>query len=145
MQGVRIQFDEKSRQTDVGKLHGSIRQGLQSVKSISYDIASIASPTSRQSINSFNQPKFDQNIIASTSSIQEPQLNVMNSYDEEKISHLARLSIADQELNRTMNPSKQRDQTGSDLILSTVTESIISTSYAQSLENIRSTAQKNTK
>lgn len=148
MQGLRIQMDDHSKKNRIYKLHGSIRTGLQSVRSIGYDIASLASQNPRSSILyskiSSAQPQpshevFAPSIDPRSDNQQSPDNNAKYSYD---VDRLARLAIAEQELNQ-MNPSVvPRDMTGADIVMATMTDSLIAQSYAQQYKRIEEENQR---
>ena len=131
---MRYQLDEKNKKDSAFKLHGSIRQGLDSLRGISYDIAAIASPNARSSLINSNASR---QTMDQMSELHQPhhEHHVVHSprlaYSREEIDRLARLAIAEQELQRRFATKHDfRDQTGSDFVLAAVTDSILSESYA---------------
>lgn len=143
MQAMRIQMDTKSRKSDMYQLHGSIKQGLQGVKSITSDIAAIASSNPRSilyssnaansalhssSVNSSIMGNYDQPF--NTSNQTEFKQPMSDSDEVSRIHQLAKLAIADKELNQSTS-----GESGSDIIMQSLTDSIISTSYSLTSEN----------
>lgn len=152
MQGIRIQLDDKSRKNKLYSSIGTIKTGLQSVKSIGYDIASMASPNPRASIlHSRNQSQAykpadinDQlagSILNSPTPVDVPQNIDLN--DKMKIERLARLALADQELNSMGGRSIHGDSSGADLVMDSITESIIAASCSNQIDEFKSRS-KNT-
>jgi hypothetical protein len=152
MQGLRIQMDDHSKKNQMYKLHGSIRTGLQSVRSIGYDIASIASQNPRSSIlhskmtsSPLVSPKKDEILAASVDQINKTMETMKYTSPEDKysddIDRLARLAIVEQELSQMTPSVAPRDMTGADIVMATMTDSLIAQSYAQQYKRIQQESQ----
>ena len=140
-QGLRIQLDDQSKKCPLGRRYGSIKTGLDSVRSIGYDLVSITSSNPRSAIlhskNQSQSTKTDvtENIIGLNSFDQHvPDSSSVSPDSSMKtklvIDNLARLALAEQELSNMENRNKSnKDQTGSDLIMHSITESIIAESF----------------
>lgn len=139
-------MDDQTKKNSMFKLHGSIKQGLQSVRSIGYDLASLASPNAKTSIMFSNKPlnqikstpPVDPTIDSDTNiSFKSADGNVYNDFNKEKsiqIEKLARLALAERELERLSSSQMfPKESTGADIVMAAVTESIVTESYSDKL------------
>eukprot|EP01035_Chromulina_nebulosa_P017444 gene17444-22996_t len=105
LQGVRIQMEQQSKQNDVYKLHGSIRQGLQSARGIAYDLSNIVSPINNGASilaqkKAFDKKKSEDDAISASTNLSNlnKDVNINDEIKEEELHRLARLAIAEKEM-----------------------------------------------
>jgi hypothetical protein len=151
LQGLRAQYEEKSKGTEIYQLHSSVRDGLMDLSTIGSDLSRI-SPLSSQNRASvhFNQqnaqnqrPKYDHKTsndmslghsLSPTSTSSERKVLVNdNQLSSER---LAILVLAEGQLKKRMGRTVDGTTkiSGADIIESVVSESIITSYYAQALK-----------
>jgi len=134
LQGMKIKYDNKTKGTKLQSLHREVRQGINDVSTIGYDLSSLSlnntiRPLNNNNINIHNHA----NTISSSSTTTSTTLHSSIIYptnisiNENEINRLAHLILVDQKLN---NNSNRNSNDGVDVIVSTISESILADSYA---------------
>eukprot|EP00595_Chromulina_sp_UTEXLB2642_P002841 CAMPEP_0196764896 /NCGR_PEP_ID=MMETSP1095-20130614/7142_1 /TAXON_ID=96789 ORGANISM="Chromulina nebulosa, Strain UTEXLB2642" /NCGR_SAMPLE_ID=MMETSP1095 /ASSEMBLY_ACC=CAM_ASM_000446 /LENGTH=138 /DNA_ID=CAMNT_0042121703 /DNA_START=75 /DNA_END=491 /DNA_ORIENTATION=- len=138
-------MEQQSKQNDVYKLHGSIRQGLQSARGIAYDLSNIVSPVNNGASilaqkKAFDKKKSEDDAITASTNLSglNKEANVSDEIKDDELHRLARLAIAEKEMAKMsgMN-ANEIDQTGSDFIQTAVTESIILESFTKNVDKYK--------